>query len=383
MKGLAREIIFAIGDNMKEGLEPLLTKTLAPSLYQVYLHADDYDRLRTIFRQVEEEARVHLDQKLAELEELGPQKLLQRPKKVLKRSVGRLPRRLRPVPAPDAPPRMRYEPAAGEWHIRFQEDPNGDLEPGEVEVVSEMAVGELVEYGTGSPTQKIKISTTRKLGSSTSKRLREAEPRRPAPPTVSPQVATASAAPSASTGDGSTGVVPSDVGSTDIEPQRFATASASASEQPTAPVAAPLALASTAASGSTSDDSAQILASLDYDEQGETKSFELRADREEVLIGRGALDVWVDLRLRTPADVSRRHALIRRDDRDRFWIQDLSQYGTWVDGKQIPKGDEIELGDGATIDLAAVAKLRFRRGRGAQLETLPPLPPPPPPPALP
>ena len=26
-------------------LEPLLTKTLAPSLYQVYLHVDDYDRL--------------------------------------------------------------------------------------------------------------------------------------------------------------------------------------------------------------------------------------------------------------------------------------------------------------------------------------------------
>ena len=48
---LAREIILAIGDNMREGLEPLLTRTLAPSLYQVYLHADDHDRLRGVFRE--------------------------------------------------------------------------------------------------------------------------------------------------------------------------------------------------------------------------------------------------------------------------------------------------------------------------------------------
>ena len=96
----------------------------------------------------------------------------------------------------------------------------------------------------------------------------------------------------------------------------------------------------------------------------------------EVVIGRGAVDVWVDVRLQAPSDVSRRHAVIRRDAENRFWIQDLSQFGTSVDGERIPEGNEIELRHGAMIDLAAVAQLQFRVAAPA----LPPLPVPPPPP---
>jgi hypothetical protein len=65
---LAREIILAIGDNMRQGLEPLLTRVLAPSLYQVYLHPDDFDRLRVIFREIEAEAKAHLDRELQALD---------------------------------------------------------------------------------------------------------------------------------------------------------------------------------------------------------------------------------------------------------------------------------------------------------------------------
>ena len=328
MQGLAREIIFAIGDNMTQGLEPLLTKTLAPSLYQVYLHADDYDRLRTIFVQIEAEARIHLDRRLRELESRA---------KPGERSLGRsvrdrlprLPRGLRQGREPTPSQDMRYEPADGQWHIRFQEDPNGDLEPGEVEVVSEMAVGELVEYGSGSPTEKIKISTTRKLGSSSTTR------------------GTASGA-----------------------------SSPGASERPTQPVAAgPTPVPSPPAQGA-AEPSAEVVAQLEYDELGEAKTFELKSDRDLVVIGRGAIDVWVDLRLRTLSDVSRRHTQIRRDANGGFWIQDLSQYGTSVDGRPVPSDREVELSDGALIDLASVAQLRFRR-RVAVAVGLPPLPPPP------
>ncbi len=368
MQGLAREIIYAVGENMSEGLEPLLTKTLAPSLYQVYLHPDDYDRLRSIFDQIEAEARIHLDDLLRDLEkrqgariDLGalkdaaagaPGKILHASplsgvlKKIPSRSKAR---KEKPPATPSSSPttpRMKFMPAAGEWHIRFQEDPGHDLEPGEVEVVSELAVGTVVEYGAGNPTERIKISTTRRLGRSETHRQRESEtpahpttaPAEPAPPDAPPP----SAAP-------------------------VALHAVAPSERPTAPA------------GEAAEPETQTLAVIDYEEQGEQKSFELKEDCDSVLIGRGALDVWVDLRLRTLADVSRRHSQVRRDAEDRFWIQDLSQYGTWVDGRQVPAEGEIELRDGSVIDLAGVTKLRFRLVR--QVPALPVLPPPPPPPA--
>ncbi|MEM6703543.1 MAG: FHA domain-containing protein [Acidobacteriota bacterium] len=324
MQGLAREIIFAIGDNMEEGLEPLLTKTLAPSLYQVYLHRDDFDRLRTIFAQIESEARVHLDQKLSALE--NRPRPLERPARLLA-NARVLPKRLRTAAEPtERPPAMRFEPAAGEWHIRFQEDPDDSLEPGEVEVVSELAVGELVEYGAGSPTERIKISTTRRLGTSTSER--SAKPVAVPPPPDS--------------------------------------------ELPTAPV-----MPTPIASQGTDSVEGDVVAEIEYEEDGQSHTFALLSNRNEFVIGRGAVDVWVDLRLQAPADVSRRHVLIRRDDERRFWIEDLSQFGTWVDGGRIPQSTPTELRHGATIDLAAVAKLRFRIEQPA----LPPIPLPPPVPA--
>ena len=51
-RATARDVILAVAENMKSSLEPLVTKTLAPSLYQVYLHAEDYERLRTIFGEI-------------------------------------------------------------------------------------------------------------------------------------------------------------------------------------------------------------------------------------------------------------------------------------------------------------------------------------------
>src|SRR5271157_4601692 len=64
----AREIILEIVRNMREGLEPLHYSTLAPTLYHVYLHPDDMERLRGIIPRIVEEARRALD---AELESLN------------------------------------------------------------------------------------------------------------------------------------------------------------------------------------------------------------------------------------------------------------------------------------------------------------------------
>src|SRR4029077_5674138 len=72
-------------------------------------------------------------------------------------------------PAPGAAPRgRRVVSAEGRWFIRFQEDPNGALEPGDIQVVSEFAQQAAAGYGAGSPPHR--ISTTRRLGRSTTRR---------------------------------------------------------------------------------------------------------------------------------------------------------------------------------------------------------------------
>jgi hypothetical protein len=284
---IAREIILAIGDNMREGLEPLLTRTLAPSLYQVYLHPDDYDRLRVVFREIETEAKAYLDRELQALDRGA------RPARAKIRE--RLPQRVRglaPEVSEDAP--MRHVPAGGEWHIRFQEDPNDELRPGEVEVVSELAVGDEAGYGSGKKTHRIAVSTTRKLQQSASRRTVEE---------------LSAGAP----GEDSRPTAP-------IEPQVW----------------------------------------LEYEDASGRQRFAWSKD--EIVVGRGAVDVWVDLRLEALPDVSRRHLKIRRDGTGGgYWLEDLSQFGTSVDGRPVGGGGPVELRDGARIGLADVMSMTFRR----------------------
>jgi hypothetical protein len=151
-RATGRDIVLAIGENMRQSLEPLVTKTIAPSLYQVYLHADDYDRLRTLFGELEEEAKTLLDSELARLNK-GP---------------ASFPRILRKKKTDEPPAAPKYVSAEGRWSVRFQEDPNGTLNPGDVEVVSEFARPPEAGYGAGSKTHR--ISTTRKLGQMTTRR---------------------------------------------------------------------------------------------------------------------------------------------------------------------------------------------------------------------
>src|SRR6476659_657299 len=106
---------------MKSSLEPLVTKTLAPSLYQVYLHAEDYERLRTIFGEIESEAKELLDRELQRMnrdaspvvgriwEKMG------RVRKVAGRAEEK------ETENKDAP---HFVSAEGRWFIRFQEDQN-------------------------------------------------------------------------------------------------------------------------------------------------------------------------------------------------------------------------------------------------------------------
>ncbi len=138
----AREIILEIVRNMREGLEPLLDSTLAPSIYHVYLHSQDMDRLRGIVPRIEAEARRALD---SELEKLNKASFAERLKAASK--IGR-----RGEPKVEAP--------EGGWQIRLLENTDDDVDPGDIVIYSELAMPAKPEFGAGSMTKRI---ATRKM----------------------------------------------------------------------------------------------------------------------------------------------------------------------------------------------------------------------------
>jgi FHA domain/Protein of unknown function (DUF3662) len=124
-------------------------------------------------------------------------------------------------------------------------------------------------------------------------------------------------------------------------------------------------------SGSSEGANQTVLARVRYRDSGTDKTFVMTS--EEIVIGRGGKAVWVDLKLEGPADVSREHCRIRRDPKTgTFFIRDLSQFGTTVNGASIPnsverveggekvdRNREVFLPSPASITLADVCTLEF------------------------
>ncbi len=77
-------------------------------------------------------------------------------------------------------------------------------------------------------------------------------------------------------------------------------------------------------------------------------------EREEMILGRDeTCDIPIPHR-----QISRQHALFRRQDKDTYYIRDLdSKNGTWVNGKRLE--GERKLGDGDEIHIALAFRLRF------------------------
>ena len=63
--------------------------------------------------------------------------------------------------------------------------------------------------------------------------------------------------------------------------------------------------------------------------------------QNEISIGRGGEDLWVDLPLYASEEVSREHLRLRRDPASgAFTIVDKSRNGTWVNGRSLTRGVE-------------------------------------------
>ena len=118
-------------------------------------------------------------------------------------------------------------------------------------------------------------------------------------------------------------------------------------------------------------EAARGVAQLAYvDEQG-PHVFVMRKD--VVSIGRGGSAHWVDVQVTTGPRVSREHCRIRRADDGRFFLQDLSTWGTSVNGQRVKPyvhtspagqleetGQEHELPRDARIQLADALLIEFQ-----------------------
>lgn len=85
--------------------------------------------------------------------------------------------------------------------------------------------------------------------------------------------------------------------------------------------------------------------------------------RNQVVIGRGGRSYWVDVKLDTLPDVSREHCRLRRNpETGGFTIEDVSQFGTFVNGKPVGQNSTAPLPPRAAIGLAGVIELQWEQG---------------------
>jgi pSer/pThr/pTyr-binding forkhead associated (FHA) protein len=102
---------------------------------------------------------------------------------------------------------------------------------------------------------------------------------------------------------------------------------------------------------------------LRYEDEEQQHIFVMR--KESIKIGRGGAGsgAWVDVQVMTSARVSREHCWIRTDANGRFFIQDVSTWGTAVNDAPIPaperSADGAVVKPGAATELPAEARSRL------------------------
>lgn len=118
--------------------------------------------------------------------------------------------------------------------------------------------------------------------------------------------------------------------------------------------------AAPAAPGAASSD-AGVFAVIEYEDSAGHKTY--RMTKDEIVVGRGGRDYWTDIKLETLPDVSREHFRLRRDPASgQFFLKDLSQLGTTIDGAKAPSSIEVEGGEKRDRNLEAPVPPRARIG---------------------
>ena len=321
----ARDLIELVLEHMRRNLEPLKYSTLAPSRYVVYLHAAEYARLEGILGIIQQQTIRALNEELASLN--AGTGLSRYARRVWKR------------------PFATVESAAPEWQVEFLIDPDGDLQPGDVLVDSELLLPAGPELAVGARTRRIATVYT---GSRIAREV-------PVPERTSSAQAAVVKPISAEAPVGR----PASVVAT-LEPPAVAPTPPTLPTLPTLP--SPPSPPSVAP---------RALARISYDDDAGPHDYAVV--KASVSIGRGGVAYPVDVRITSSTDVSREHARIRHDaDTGRFCLIDLSSLGTTVDGVPVPRGYdeadgskrengvEVVLPERARIGLANLVFLDFR-----------------------
>jgi hypothetical protein len=304
-----RRIVGELVREMQDRLYPLFYRTLTAGVYHVYLHPDDYRDIEGVVPLIILDAQ-----------------------KALTARVAQLNRRAR-WSAMLTDHRTIESPSPG-WEIHIHAEANGELKRGDIGIVSRLSMPAAPQFEGGTPTTRI-VRTV--VGASTRQSVTSEETTPPQPPPSVPPPLPAPAAP---------GVV-----ATTQPPGRPQTAT----EKPPLPTVA-------------ADDGPHGFARLAYiDEQG---PHVYAMTKDVVSIGRGGREHWVDVQLVTTPRVSREHCRIRRDERGRFFLHDLSTRGTSIDGKPVRAGttgetagspaQELELPAHARIQLADAVVIEFQ-----------------------
>src|SRR6478672_7093272 len=132
-----RTIWKAVRDELMLNLYPLPFSTIAPAVYHVYLHPDDFAAIEAVWARVVSQIEQALT---AEVETVN---------RGLRRSSRRVFRRL--LDREDMPP---IEMPAGGWDVHLCADRNGEIDRGQLGIVSTLAMPAPPEYA-GTPTTRI------------------------------------------------------------------------------------------------------------------------------------------------------------------------------------------------------------------------------------
>ena len=273
----------AMREELVLNMYPLPFTTLPPSIFYVYLHPSDFERIEGIVPRLVAELQRSLTDEVKKINQGRA------------RSGGVLSRLI----AQDEAPPIEVPP--GGWDVHIYPDRNDALKPGHLGIESMLPLPAPVEYG-GPPTTRIVKSIVTETGRS----------------------------------------------STTIE----------VGQPP----------ASQPASQPSLEADASERAVLRYEDDQGPHVFSMRKDT--LSIGRGGSSVWVDVQVIAASRVSREHLRLRHDRTGRFFIQDVSSWGTSVNGRPLPAavkgpdgvlqpGEERELPPAAEIQLADALVIRF------------------------
>jgi pSer/pThr/pTyr-binding forkhead associated (FHA) protein len=279
----------AMRDELLMNMYQLPFTTLPPTIFHVYLHPSDFDRIEGIVPRIVSELQKALTEEVRKINDGRT------------RRSGMLSRLIEHEEA--APIEV---PATG-WDVHIHADRNDGLQLGDVGIESMLPLPAPVEFG-GPPTTRIVKSVVTGTGRSST----TIEVQQPAPP---PRTGT--------------------------------------------------------------DQSTAERATLRYDDEQGAHVFRMRKDT--LSVGRGGSAVWVDVQVVTTTKVSREHFRLRRDASGAFFIQDLSAWGTSVNGQPLPAaipgpdgvlqpGAERPLPSAARIELADALVVEFEAHTGVRTE---------------